>query len=188
MRFIRPAARFALVAILLNAASAAVAQDDHRHRDGLIPAQISGPNVDRPIYPGGEVNANPAQLGPELPRDDVVEAMLKNALMTFNDANISGNYQVFHARLHPAFRAQRSAADLANIFVGFRTSRIDLAPLLVHRPIYAEPPAIDGDGNLSLKGYFETRPWRTSYNVLWRRDGNAWQLWRINVQARPPEQ
>ena len=49
------------------------------------------------------------------------------------------------------------------------------------------PPAIDGDGNLALKGYFETRPWRTSFDILWNRDGNAWQLWRINVQTRPPE-
>jgi len=173
MKFVPKIARTAFAAVILLAATPAVAQ--------------IAPNTDRPLYAGGEVNANPAQLGPGLPRDDVIEAMLKNTLMTFNDANISGNYEVFHARLHSQFRAQRSAADLANIFVGFRTSRIDLSPLLVHRPIYTVAPEIDREGYLSLKGHFETRPWRTNFELRWRRDGNAWQLWRINVQARPPE-
>jgi hypothetical protein len=186
MRFIRQAARGMLTALaLVAAATAAIAQDRGRG-EGVILVQLA-PNTERPLYPGGEVNANPAQLGPGLPRDDIIEAMLKNALMTFNDANISGSYDVLHARLHSLFRTQRSASDLAAIFVGFRTSRIDLAPLLIHRPIYSVPPAIDDKGNLSLKGYFDTRPWRTNFALQWRRDGNAWQLWYIDVQARQPD-
>jgi hypothetical protein len=188
MRFILEAARFALAAIALSATPAAVAQDHRGPREGVVPVQLGAPNTERPVYPGGEVNANPAQLGPGLPRDDIIEAMLKNALMTFNDANISGSYDVLHARLHSQFRGQRSAADLANIFVGFRTSRIDLAPLLVHRPIYFDPPTIDGERNLTVKGYFDTRPWRVNFAMQWRRDGNAWQLWYIDVQTKPPEQ
>ena len=174
MKSVPEIARTAFAAAVLLAAAPAAAQ--------------IAPNTDRPLYPGGEVNANPAQLGPGLPRDDVIEAMLKSALMVFNDANLTGNYGVFHARFHSLFRTQKSAADLANIFVGFRTSRIDLAPLLVHRPIYIVAPEIDGEGHLSLKGYFETRPWRTNFELGWRRDGNAWMLWKINVQTRLPEQ
>lgn len=145
-------------------------------------------NTDRPLYPGGEVNANPADLGSGVPRDDVIEAMAKNALMTLNDANLTGNYDVFRARLHTAFRQQKTAADLAAIFAGFRSAKIDLAPALVHRAIFAEAPHIDGEGKLRAKGFFETRPWRTSFDLDWSRDGNAWALMRINVQARPPDQ
>ena len=154
---------------------------------GPSAAQIS-PNSDRPLYPGGEVNSNPADLGAVLPRDDVIEAMAKNALMTLNDANLTGNYSVFHARLHTTFRQQKTAAELAGIFAGFRTAKIDLAPALVHRAIFSEAPRIDGDGKLRAKGFFETRPWRVSFDLDWGRDGNSWALLRINVQARPPDQ
>lgn len=174
MKYVPEMARAAFAAAVLLAAAPAAAQ--------------IAPNTDRPLYPGGEVNANPAQLGPGLPRDDVIEAMSKNALMTFNDANLTGNYAVFHARFNSLFRTQKTVQELADIFVGFRTSRIDLAPLLVHRPIYRVPPEIDGEGHLAVKGFFETRPWRTNFELNWRRDGNAWMLWRINVQTRLPEQ
>jgi hypothetical protein len=149
--------------------------------------QIS-PNTDRPLYPGGEVNANPADLGAVVPRDDVIEAMVKNALMTLNDANLTGNYDVFHARLHALFRQQKTAAELAAIFAGFRSVKVDLAPALVHRPIFVEPPRLDGDEKLRAKGFFETRPWRVNFDLDWGRDGNKWALLRINVQARPPDQ
>lgn len=152
---------------------------------GTAQAQV---NTERPLYPGGEVNTNPADPGAVLPRDDVIEAMVKNALMSLNDANLTGNYSVFHARLHSVFRSQKTAAELATIFAGFRAARIDLSPALVHRAFFAEPPHLDGTGQVRAKGYFETRPWRTSFDLDWARDGNAWGLMRINVQARPPEQ
>lgn len=154
---------------------------------GSATAQIA-PNVERPLYPGGEVNGNPADPGAVLPRDDVVEAMAKNALMTLNDANLTGNYGVFHARLHSVFRDQKSAADLAGIFAPFRAVRIDLAPALVHRAIFVEPPRINDQGHLVAKGFFETRPWRTNFDLIWGREGKSWSLLKINVQARPPDQ
>ena len=41
---------------------------------------------------------------------------------------------------------------------------------------------------LLAKGYMETRPWRTNFDLAWRRDGDRWGLWKINVRVRPPEQ
>ncbi len=136
---------------------------------------------------GGPVFANPEPPGPGVPRDDILEVMVRSALITLNDANASGNYAVLGTRMHSEFRQQVPPDSLAGIFAAFRTNRIDLAPLLVHKVAFTEAAAVDANGILSAKGRFETRPWRTSFDLAWRLEGGRWMLWKINVQARPPE-
>jgi len=46
------------------------------------------------------------------------EILIKGILMSFNDANITGNYAVFHARLAKPFRDQYSAERLGVPFLG----------------------------------------------------------------------
>src|SRR5262249_7975328 len=149
---------------------------------GLAPSQPGGET-----YLGGQIIPNPPPLRPGVPRADILEAMVKAALMTFNDANVTGNYTVFNARLHPEFRQQAPAERLASIFAAFRTNKINIAPLLVHKVAYTEVPSIDSMGLLVAKGQLETRPWRTTFDLAWRREADQWWLWRINVHVRPPD-
>jgi hypothetical protein len=113
--------------------------------------------------------------------------MIKSVLASFNDANRTGNYNVLHAQLYSVFRGQTSASNLANTFAAFRTHRINLAPALVHRPHYAEEPRIEAEGRLTAKGYLETRPWRTNFDLQWIREDGEWRLWRLNVHVKPPD-
>jgi hypothetical protein len=172
----------ALVAAALLAAGAPAAFAEADRPGGLAPTPPGGAQL------GGEVFMNPAPLGAGVPREDIMEAMLKNALMTFNDANATGNYTVLSARSHPEFRQQVPAERLSQIFVAFRTNKINLAPLLVHKPVYTDGPKIDSMGILVANGYFDTRPWRSNFEFSWRRDGEQWLLWKINVRVRPPDQ
>ena len=171
-----------LAIVALTAAVAASAQ-----------AQISPPpDSGTPAQPeaavprGGTVGPGPDQSGAGVPRIDVLEVMARAALMSLNDANLTGNYAVMNARLHPEFRKQVPAAKLAGIFAPFRTAKIDFAPMLVHAPTYTDGPRIDADGLLVVKGYMETRPWRTSFDLAWRQSAGKWWLWKINVNVRPP--
>jgi hypothetical protein len=53
------------------------------------------------------------------------EMLIKVSLLTFNDANLTNNYSVFHARLSKPFRDQYSPEKLAEGFKGFRDQKID---------------------------------------------------------------
>lgn len=171
-----------LVAAALAAAAAAPAYAQADSQPGGIGPSAPGTDVFR----GGSVYPNPPPNGPGVPRDDVVEVMVRAALATFNDANLTGNYAVMNARLHPIFRQQAPAERLATIFTAFRTNKIDIGPALVHQPNYTKPAAINADGLLAVEGHFETRPWRTHFVLAWRLEGNQWWLWRINVNVKPP--
>jgi hypothetical protein len=147
---------------------------------GAEPARPAGES------PGGQVFPNPAALGPGIPSADILEVMVKSALMTFNDANETGNYTVFNARLHPEFRQQVPAERLAEVFTPFRANKISVAAALFHKPVYTDGPSLDARGLLVVKGHMETRPWRTQFDLAWRRERDAWWLWKINVHVRPP--
>ena len=179
MRIVRLTAM--LIFAALAAAGPAAAEADRP------PSGLTGtpPGGDAP--PGGPLIANPPLPGPGIPRDDLLEVMVKSALMTFNDANLTGNYAVLSARLHSEFRKQVPPERLASIFAAFRTNKIDIAPLLAHKTAYTESPAIDANGILSVKGRLETRPWRTTFDLAWRREAGGWWLWKVNVRVRPPE-
>ncbi|MBL8665457.1 MAG: hypothetical protein JNM29_21665 [Candidatus Odyssella sp.] len=179
MTLVSKLARLAAAAVIF-AAVPALAQNQP---GGLAPT----PQADSPPL-GGPVDGNPAQPGPGIPRDDILDVMVRRALLTFNDANISGNYNILSTFLHPDFRQQVPPARFAEIFKAFRDNKIDIAPLLAHKTVYSESPSIDADGLLHAKGQLETRPWRTTFDLAWRRQGDRWWLWKINVRVRPPEQ
>lgn len=177
---ILPIFAWLIAAAAIGVAVPAAAQD---RPGGLAPAPQSGaPPLGGPVY------INPAQPGPGIPRDDILDVMVRRTLLTFNDANVSGNYAVLSAHMHPEFRQQVPPARLAEIFKAFRDNKIDIAPLLAHKTVFTESPNIDSNGLLIAKGQMETRPWRTTFDLAWRRDGDRWWLWKINVRVRPPEQ
>ena len=104
--------------------------------------------------------------------------------MSFNDANITGNYAVFHARLAKPFRDQYSAERLAAVFKAFRDQKIDFAIVTTKPPVASEPPRIDS-GVLKLFGYFETAPSRLNYTLEFMPSEGEWKASRVKVQLKP---
>ena len=52
-----------------------------------------------------------------LPSDDEQEILIRTTLMTFNDANMTGNYSVLHAKASKELQAQLS---IEKLFEGFK--------------------------------------------------------------------
>ena len=59
-----------------------------------------------------------------LPSDDEQEILIRTTLMTFNDANMTGNYSVLHAKASKELQAQLSIEKLFETFKPFRTNRL----------------------------------------------------------------
>jgi hypothetical protein len=120
-----------------------------------------------------------------IPSDDVIEITIKRHLASFNDANITGNYEVWHATLSRPFRQQFSPERLKTVFKAFHDQQIDISPVLAHAPVLSEPARIDREGVLLLKGAFETRPSRVIFDMkLLSADGD-WKLASIHVNVLP---
>jgi hypothetical protein len=129
--------------------------------------------------------AGSAVAQPALPSEAVQEKLIKTCILTLNDANITGNYAVLHAKLAKPFRTQFSPDKLKAGFKGFADQQIDLSVVAVKMPVASTPSKIDERGVLQLRGYFDTQPSRVLYELDFLLSEEEWKPLSINVRVRP---
>lgn len=120
-----------------------------------------------------------------IPSDNVIEITIKRHLSAFNDANLTGNYEVWHATLSRPFRQQFSPERLKTAFKAFHDQQIDIAPVLALSPVLTEQARIDHEGALLLKGTFETRPSRVIFDMRLLPAEGDWKLISLHVNVEP---
>lgn len=117
-----------------------------------------------------------------LPTPLIEEVMVKTSLLTLNDANLTGNYDVMHAKMAKAFRDRFGADTLKRAFKDFVGKHIDT---IAARPIVAISEArINVDGALMLRGYFDTAPSRLNYELDYAISEGEWKLINIDVKVK----
>lgn len=124
-----------------------------------------------------------AQAQNKLPTERVLEALVKSSLLSFNDANVTGNYAVFHAKLSKPFRQQFSPDKLKETFREFAEKDIDIDIIAAMKPAYEPAPSIDDNGKLIVKGSFPTEPARVAFELDFIPSDAEWKLVRINVKT-----
>ena len=121
-----------------------------------------------------------------VPSEKALESLLKATLLSFNDANVTGIYTVFHARLSKPFRDQFPPERLEKVFAEFRAKQIDVDPIAALKPVYEPAPRVDGDGKLLVDGYFPTEPLRLVFSLEFIPSDGEWKLLGINVKTVSP--
>ena len=127
----------------------------------------------------------PAAAQNRVPAPRPLEALVKGTLMSLNDANLTGDYRVFHARLSPQFRGQVPPDKLKASFREFYDKNVDIDIVTTMAPIYDQPPYIEGDGRLVVRGHFPTEPTRVCFEMDFVPADEEWKLLRINVTVGP---
>ncbi len=117
-----------------------------------------------------------------LPTPLIEEVMVKTSLLTFNDANITGNYDVMYAKMGKPFRDRYGVQDLQQAFKMFAGQRIDL---IAAKPIVVTSPAKINKGVLMLRGYFDVAPSRLTYQLNFAVSEGEWKLIAIDVTGKP---
>jgi hypothetical protein len=127
----------------------------------------------------------PAAAQNRVPAPRPLEALVKGTLMSLNDANLTGDYRVFHARLSPQFRGQYPPDKLKASFREFYDKNVDIDIVTAMTPVYDQPPYIEGDGRLVVRGHFPTEPTRVCFEMDFVPANVEWKLLRINVTVGP---
>jgi len=122
----------------------------------------------------------------KVPSERALETLVKTSLLSFNDANITGNYTIFHAKLSKPFREQFPPERLKETFKEFSDKRIDIDLVAAYGPSYTAPPAIDAEGKLVVKGFFPTEPVRVNFELDFIPSDGEWKLIRIHVKVGSP--
>jgi hypothetical protein len=133
------------------------------------------------------LTASLAQAQNKVPSERALEALVKTTLLTFNDANVTGNYEVFHAKLSKPFREQYPVERLARRFQEFNKKHIDFDVIAALKPSYDPAPKVDDEGRLLVKGHFPTEPLRVNFDLAFIPSDGEWKLIGINVKVGDPK-
>ncbi|HVZ14649.1 MAG TPA: hypothetical protein VG894_09340 [Bauldia sp.] len=121
----------------------------------------------------------PAQVG-----GAEISILIRTALVTLNDANVTGNYTVLRDLGASILQVNNTAADLAAQFAEFRKQRINLAGTVLFDPVLDEKPQLSTDGVLHLVGHVPTKPQEVIFDLTFGYEAGAWRLAVIKVGTR----
>lgn len=128
--------------------------------------------------------AAPARAENTVPSAQLQEILIKTSLLTLNDANITGNYAVLHAKLAKPFRDQFTPDKLKQAFKGFADQKLDYGLIAAKPPVAAGDATIDSRGALHLHGYFDTRPSRLTYDLDFLPSEGEWKPIKLNIDLK----
>lgn len=126
----------------------------------------------------------PALAENTVPSEQLQEVLIKTSLLTFNDANLTGNYSVLHGKLAKPFRDQFSPDKLKQAFKAFADKKIDFGVIVLKPPVASAASKIDSRGALVLRGQFETTPSRLIYELDFVPSEGEWKPLMIHVSVK----
>jgi hypothetical protein len=129
----------------------------------------------------GVVSSAAAQ---SIPSPLIQEVLIKSSLLTFNDAVVTDNFTVMHAKMSKPFRDQFPPDKMRTIFKSFVDNHV-VIDLIAAKPTIADgEPKIDGNGVLRINGHFDTTPKQLKYQLGYIMSEGDWKLSAINVDIK----
>ena len=119
-----------------------------------------------------------------LPSDDEQEILIKATLMSFNDANMTGNYTVLYDKSAKPFRAQLSVEKLREAFNVFHEKKINIESIVAAEIAASKTPKIDDNGVLQLQGRFKDDEKRIRFDLKFLQEDGIWKILGINVKYK----
>lgn len=112
------------------------------------------------------------------------EVLIKASLLTLNDANVTGNYTILHAKLSKPFREQFSADRLKQSFREFADKKTDWEAVAAMSPVPTRNSHIDKDGTLILRGYFDAGSRHVVYELDFIPSEGEWKPSNLSVHVK----
>lgn len=150
------------------------------------PGIAQTPDADKKAPPPADAKQAPAASAAQMPDAYKLELLIRTTIIALNQANATGNYTVLRDLASPNFQSANDPARLAEIFAGLRARKLDLSPILVFPPKLVQPPAIGPDGRLRLTGFFDTKPERVIFDLMFEQVERDWRLFGVALEVAPP--
>jgi hypothetical protein len=155
-------------------------------QDAAKPPPAAAP-TDKAAEPAGRTQwLDKADASKGIPDEVALNILIRRTLLTVNDANLSGNYTVLRDLAAPSFQSKNDPKKLAEVFAKFRSSNIDLAPIVYFAPRLTRKPELK-DGMLRLTGFMPTKPQQINFDMVFEQSGGRWRLDAIAVNAVPAQ-
>ena len=149
------------------------------HEDGQW--KLLGINVDL------RAAADPNAEKPKPPAEAELRKLVRQTLLDFNDAVQTKDFTAFHAKASTPLKQQVTPEKLRTAFQAFIDRRVNIGGLKDLEAKFAGEPKVDGEGVLTVKGEYPTRPVRTAFRVKYFQEKGEWKVLGVNVDTTEPK-
>jgi hypothetical protein len=119
------------------------------------------------------------------PTTSEIKKLALDSLLSFNVAIQTKSFDDFYAKIAKLWQKEITSAKLLKIFQSFVDKGINIAPIAKLDPTFDEPPAVNEDGFLAVKGSYPTKPSNVLFQLKYAYEDENWKLVAINVEVKP---
>jgi len=120
----------------------------------------------------------------EIPSSEALAGMINESVYLLGDGLNKSDLSEFYGHIAKLWQNQTDEASLRQAFREFIEKKVDLTIIQNEAPVLSEPPAIDDDGILRLKGYYATKPYMVYFDLGYLYEHPQWKLVAINVSTK----
>lgn len=124
---------------------------------------------------------SPRAMEKGIPPLSVLERMTTDTIGLFGQCVLSGDFDPFQAEISALWQSRTSPARLLQAFKPFVDRKMNLAEYASAPPVFSQPPALDEDGNLRIKGYFPHEAGTLAFDLTYTFEYPEWKLLGLNV-------
>jgi hypothetical protein len=131
------------------------------------------------------LHAMPARAAETVPSPTMQEILIKTSILTLNDAIVTGNFTVLHAKAAKVLREEFGPERIKQAFASFAEQKIDMSAISTATPVATEPAQIDDRGALLLRGRFDVGSSRLAYELHFLPSEGEWKAIKLHVNLQP---
>ncbi|MGB5484539.1 DUF4864 domain-containing protein [Parasphingorhabdus sp.] len=117
-----------------------------------------------------------------VPSDPELLALVRSSMANFVDGMNAPTMTGFRKSFSQTFQRQFSLAELETAFKKFKAND-ELEVFKTLKPVVQNGTKITDEGVLQVKGYYNTRPTRMTFEQGYIYEGTGWKLLEFNVEA-----
>ena len=121
----------------------------------------------------------------EVPAPKILRQLARDSIQLLDDALLSQNFDQFYSQVSLAWQSQLTVSQLKRDFQPFIDAKVEFHGVRSLEPVFDIAPEVNSDGILTLKGHFETRPYRLGFTFRYIYEFPYWKLYGVEVQLRP---
>ncbi|MGB8353819.1 MAG: hypothetical protein WCD79_08045 [Chthoniobacteraceae bacterium] len=121
----------------------------------------------------------------KVPSDDQVRALVDDTMQQFNTGLHKKNFGDFYLTTSALWRSETSKERVEGAFKSFVDAQISIDPYKDTKAVFSEPPRLNSEGMLIVKGYYPTKPNRIIFDLRYTFELPKWKLLAITISIKP---
>ncbi len=119
-----------------------------------------------------------------IPPEEELKKMTNESMLLLAEAINAEDFSEFHAGISRLWQSQMTEEELLEIFKPFTEIDVDLTFVKNLEPVFSEPPKINEDELLLLKGYYPSKPPIVNFDLKYIYEYPDWELFGIQVNLK----